>query len=113
MIAALLLTMASPMPSAPPRLCRMVHGKLYVANGTPGFRILDLRTRRVLGTGSGDDLSGNNLPANIRRLWLPVGNLFDADIYGEFQVCAWKKQRPGEMQMVRVMSGRDLTLKRR
>jgi hypothetical protein len=87
-----------------PEQCRTVYGRIYVANGSPAIRIWVVETRRVLGVGTQDDLSLDDLPANLRRLWLRRSpSLFDASIYGDFRVCAREPQRSGRMQMVRVV----------
>lgn len=107
-----LLAAAQPMPQdRPPRLCRTVHGRMYAANGNPAIRIWVVGTRRVLGVGSQDDVSLNDLPANVRRAWTRESpTLTHARVYGDFRVCAWRPQRPGEMQMVRVVSARNLVV---
>ena len=109
MIVALLLMAAS--AAGEPQLCRTVHGRLMATNGNPGIRIWEVGTRHYLGVGIEQDLSLRQLPANVRRKWIGAtrrGSLFDASLYGDFRVCAWKPRRAGEMEMVRVMSGRNL-----
>lgn len=120
MIAALvLLTTAipeSPRDTRPaPRLCLTVHGRLMYTNGTPDMRIWVIGTRRILGVEGLDDTYDRyrHLPRNIQAKWdtKPAGSsYYDYSVYGDFRVCAWKPQRPEEMQMVRVMSGRNLIL---
>lgn len=92
--------------------CRTVHGRLSAANGNPALRIWVIGSKRMLGVDVDQDLSLDQLPANIRRLWAPVGNLFDASIYGDFRVCARHPQRPGVMQRVTVTHARNLVLGR-
>src|ERR1700754_4715838 len=58
---ALALTASDP---GAPRLCRTVHGRISAANGNPSIRIWVVGTKRMLGVGSQDDLSLNDLPAN-------------------------------------------------
>lgn len=111
MIAALLaVTLAA---GNPPTLCRTVHGRMFAANGNPALRIRVAGTKRILGVDADEDLSLASLPANVRRLWTPVGNLFDADLHGDFLVCARRPQRPGVMQMVTVRRASRLHLDRR
>jgi hypothetical protein len=87
-----------------PEQCRTVHGRIFAANGNPSIRIWVVGTKRILGVGTQDELSLDDFPANLRRLWLRKGpSLFDASIYGDFRVCASEPQRPGWMQMVRVV----------
>jgi len=90
--------------------CRTVHGRLSAANGNPALRIWVIGTRRVLGVDVDEDLSLTQLPANVRRLWLPAGDLFGASVYGDFRVCPREPQRPGVMQRVRVTHARNLVL---
>jgi hypothetical protein len=92
--------------------CRTVHGRMFAANGNPALRIWVVGTKRLLGIDGDEDLSLDQLPANVRKLWLPVGNLFDASVYGDFRVCAQKPQRPGVMQIVTVTHASNLVLDR-
>lgn len=94
-------------------LCRTVHGRMFAANGTPALRIWVVGTKRILGVDGDEDLSLSQLPANIRRLWIPVGNLFNADVYGDFVVCDRRRQIPGVMQRVTVRRASHLRLDRR
>jgi len=91
--------------------CRTVHGRLFAANGNPALRIWVIGSRRVLGVDVDQDLSLAQLPANVRRLWLPAGDLFGTSVYGDFQVCSREPQRPGKMQKVRVAHARNLVLR--
>ncbi|WP_144034436.1 hypothetical protein [Sphingomonas sp. IBVSS2] len=109
MIAALL---AMALAGGPPTLCRTVHGRLFASNGNPAARIWVVGTKRILGIDADEDLSLDQLPANVRRLWLPTGNLFNASVYGDFRVCARKPQRPGVMQRVIVTRASRLHLGR-
>ena len=92
--------------------CRIVHGRMFAANGNPALRIWVVGTKRILGIDVDEDLALDRLPANVRKLWKPVGNLFDASVYGDFRVCARKPQRDGVMQMVTVTHARNLVLAR-
>lgn len=109
MIATLL---AMILAGGPPMLCRTVHGRLFASNGNPAVRIWVVGTKRILGIDADEDLSLDQLPANVRGLWLPTGNLFNASVYGDFRVCARKPQRPGVMQMVVVTHASRLYLER-
>lgn len=92
--------------------CRTVHGRLFAANGTPSLRIWIVGTRRILGVtdwrpGSGEDPI---LPANVRAA---LGDRpFDVQVYGDFEVCPFTRERPGWMQFVCVVSGRRLVVRR-
>lgn len=94
-----------------PPSCRLVHGRMMAANGDPALRIWEIGTRHYLGVDVGQDLSLDTLPANIRRKWLAAtnrGSLFDASLYGDFRICALKPRRSGEMELVKVVDGRNL-----
>jgi hypothetical protein len=117
MIAAILLIALTPPPlskPAAPTFCRTVHGRMMTANGNPALRIWEVGTRHYLGVDVDLDLSLDTLPGNIRRTWMnglsPRATLLDASLYGDFRVCAWKVRRAGEMELVRVMSGRNLVV---
>ncbi len=93
-----------------PSLCRTVHGRMTAGNGTPTVRIWVVGTKRKLGV-IGPDAEWPRLPGNVSRLW--TGNrrsVFEGSIYGNFRVCAREQQRPGWMQMVKVVSARNLVL---
>lgn len=84
--------------------CFALHGRMGLTNGTPGVRIWRIGTRRILGV----MVSENEImPANVKR-HLAWGTA----IYGDFEVCPFSPQRPGEMQMVCVESARRLVLER-
>jgi hypothetical protein len=84
---------------------------MMATNGNPGLRIWEVGTRHYLGIDVGQNLSLDTLPANVRRKWTAATlrrSLFDASLYGDFRVCAWKQRRTGDMELVRVMSARNL-----
>lgn len=114
MLAAAALFFTGLPAQDPPRLCRTVHGRLYVANGTPAVRIWVIGTKRVLGVPATDGSDMPHLPRNVQRRWRGTSDsAFYSDVYGDFRVCAWKPQRPGEMQRVRVVSAQNLVIQRR
>jgi hypothetical protein len=65
-------------------------------------------TRRILGAIEQGDMATKPLPANVARLMNGPQNPYAISLYGDFKICAWKPQRAGEMQMVRIVGGRHL-----
>jgi hypothetical protein len=78
--------------------CFTVHGRLSLYNGNPGVRIWRIGTGRVLGVHNcnGDFDSEDVLPANIHAFWRNGDN----DIFGDFVVCPFRRDRPGRMRPV-------------
>ena len=93
--------------------CRIVRGRLSVANGTPALRIWIVGTRRILGVsgwGMGET-ERELLPGNV---WTALGDRpLDRDVFGDFEVCPFTRQRLGWMQMVCVASARNLVSRTR
>jgi hypothetical protein len=79
--------------------CFTVHGRLRAGNGTPTLRIWRVGTKRILGVH--DDI----IPENLAVGW-------DVEAYGDYLVCPFTKQRPGEMQMVCVESAQHVVPQR-
>jgi hypothetical protein len=81
--------------------CFTVHGRLSIANGSPGVRIWRVGTKRMLGVmdGQGHPLFDlTYLPPEIRKL-IPA----DVDrtaIYGDYTVCPFTRERAGWMPSV-------------
>jgi uncharacterized protein involved in response to NO len=117
LIAILALTAFQPTTKAqmhPPKSCQVVHGQMFLTNGTPSVRIAVIGTRRILGV-TQQDQTIDQLPVPstlLQRLMNPKVNE-DLAIYGDFNVCAVTKSVPGVMQMVRVRSASGLVLKTR
>jgi hypothetical protein len=82
--------------------CFKVHGRLSVYNGGPSLRIWRIGTDRMLG------VSTEILPESLAS---PMG--WDVDVYGDFEVCPFTTQKPGEMQMVCVESAEHVVTKKR
>lgn len=95
-------------------VCRQIRSRLTAYNGNPAFRIGVLGSNRLLGVvgrGSQDTEDGGMLPANVRAA---LGDRpFDARVFGRFEVCPLTRQRAGWMQMVCVVSRRNLFVRRR
>jgi len=80
--------------------CFTVHGRLSAYNGAPTFRIWRIGTRRILGVAGGEDPV---MPPSLRA---QAG--FDADLFGDYEVCPFTPERPGRMQMVCIESASRL-----
>jgi hypothetical protein len=85
--------------------CFSLHGKVYYSNGTPPLRIWKVGTKRILGI-----LPAENeiVPKNLARALKG----FDKQVYGNFDVCPFSKEKPGAMQMVCVESAKALRIRR-
>jgi len=81
--------------------CFTVHGRLSAWNGTPTMRIWRIGTKRILG------VENELLPEE-------VANRMDwgVDAYGDFMVCPFTEERPGEMQMVCIESAKNVIYKK-
>lgn len=80
--------------------CRTVHGRLSVWNGTPSLRIWIVGTRRILGVSEWRmaEMERDLLPANV---WAAFGDdPPNRQVFGDFDVCPFTRERPGWMQMV-------------
>jgi hypothetical protein len=67
--------------------CFKFHGRLSMWNGTPTMRIWRVGTKRILGT------RDEPLPENLAKEmdW-------DTEAWGDFEVCPYTKERPGEIR---------------
>jgi hypothetical protein len=84
--------------------CFQVRGRAVLGNGTPGFRIAETGTSRVLGV----------LPAEneIVPTCLAKTVTTRSEVTGEFRVCPFTSAKEGHMQMVCVDSVGELTVRR-
>ncbi len=87
--------------------CFWTHGRASYYNGGPSLRIWRIGTDRMLG------VTTEELPPNAAALMDSGDDVFDNDVYGEFQVCPFEKQKPGHMQPVCVESAKKLVAKKR
>jgi hypothetical protein len=78
--------------------CFTVHGKLRAGNGSPSLRIWRTGTKRILGV-----LDDYPLPDDFDNY-----DLLNGAAWGDFEVCPFTKDKPGEMRMVCVDSARHL-----
>jgi hypothetical protein len=82
-----------------------LHGKFFVANGTPSARILRLGTKRVLGV---PEFYNGYMPEALERRLT-----WDDIVYGDFVLCPFSREEPGKMQQVCTERGARLFLERR
>lgn len=82
--------------------CFSVHGRIRVYNGTPGIRIWIIGTKRLLGVIPSEN---EIMPQEVLK-HLASGT----DIFGDFVVCPFTKQKEGHMQMVCIESASNLVL---
>ena len=90
--------------------CFKVRGRLSVYNGAPALRIWKIGTRRMLGISEQRfaEPGYTNLPDDIRD---KVDS--DTELFGDFVVCPFTRQRAGDMQLVCVESGTNLDARKR
>lgn len=92
--------------------CPVVHGRLFVANGTPSIRIWKIGTRRILGVVSPDDHDSEHPSVFAKEVWALIdGHQFHREVYGDFLVCPVTRSRPGWMQMVTLLRGFNLVVR--
>ena len=83
--------------------CYRVHGRLSSWNGSPTARISISGTKRIIGV-----LDDFPLPEDLQKQFG-----WEVEAWGDFEVCPFTKDRPGEMRMVCVESSSHVTLKDR
>lgn len=90
--------------------CFNVRARLSVYNGAPAVRLWRVGTRRMLGVSEQRfAIPGyRNIPADIESQIGP-----DVDVFGDFLVCPFTPQRPGEMQLVCIEAGKNLAVRKR
>jgi hypothetical protein len=84
--------------------CFEVQGRAVIGNGTPGFRIMQAGTSRILGV----------LPAEheIVPACLAKAVTLTSEVTARFRVCPFTLAKEGRMQMVCVDSVGELTVRR-
>jgi len=80
--------------------CRTIHARLFISNGTPGMRMWPVGTKRILGVVP----SENEIVPEIIKQHVN----FDTRLYGDFEVCPFSREKPGEMQIVCIESAANL-----
>jgi hypothetical protein len=84
--------------------CFEMRGRAVIGNGTPGFRIMQAGTTRILGV-----LPPEN---EIVPACLAKAVTLDSEVAGEFRVCPFTLAKEGQMQMVCVDSVGEFTVRR-
>jgi hypothetical protein len=84
--------------------CYPVRGRLFAANGAPSLRIWPVGTRRLLGVHR--DAEPGSIPDCLRP---HVG--FDRELYADFVVCPFTRERAGHMRFVCVASAANMTVR--
>ena len=64
-------------------------------------------TNRILGVGDVDII----IPDNLSHAVFRKGDVYDRDVFGDFEACRFTPSRDGEMQMVCVESASRLVVK--
>lgn len=88
--------------------CFTVHGRLFASNGTPSIRIWRVGTKRILGVTDGGGPETPGIPDNLSKRF----RAFENQIYGDFAVCPFSKEKPGEMRSVCIESASHLVVKK-
>jgi hypothetical protein len=88
--------------------CYRVHGRLFWANGAPNIRIWIIGTHRILGVRRNE----KGVPDSVVKLLNAPGveNIFQNEVYGDFEVCPLEKRVEGHMQDVCVESPANMKL---
>jgi hypothetical protein len=84
--------------------CYSVHGRVSNWNGNPTRRIWVAGTKRLLGVRDG---------APMPKFLEDTLTSFDVEVYGDFEFCPFKPQRPGVMQVGCVAKVANYQLKAR
>ena len=83
--------------------CFSVQGKLFVSNGTPSVRIVPKGSKRQLGVVNDGDAEDHALPTEVAKLIST-----EVRIHGHFEVCPLTQSKPNKIQMVCLISGKNL-----
>ena len=82
--------------------CYPVHGRMFLANGSPSLRIWPVGTSRLLGVMPSEQ---EIIPSKIREQLA-----FGVRVYADFQVCPFTQQEPGQMQFICVESASNVII---
>lgn len=82
--------------------CFAVHGRIQVYNGAFNVRIWPVGSKRLLGVLPQE---AEIVPDNVRRHLS-----FEKTIYGDFLVCPFTNDKPGEMRMVCIQEAEHLVI---
>lgn len=86
--------------------CFTVRGRLTIYLGSPSARIWRIGTKRILGI-SERYAQVRQMPESLEEKLKP-----GVAIYGDFEVCPFTKDRPGQMQLVCIESASNLVVKK-
>ena len=86
--------------------CFTVRGRLAIYLGSPSARIWRTGTKRILGVSEGY-AQVRRMPKSLEEKLSP-----GVAIYGDFEVCPFTKDRPGQMQLVCIESASNLVVKK-
>jgi len=89
--------------------CFTVRGRLSLYNGAPTIRLWRAGTKRMLGVSASYSLAGySSIPEELeKRLdW-------ESEVWGDFLVCPFTRQRPKEMQMICIEEGKNIVVRKR
>ncbi len=113
-VGALLLASLSPAESEQPckgnpyqvAPCFTARGRLTIYVGSPSARIWRIGTKRILGV--------SERYSHIRRMPKPLEERLNPGvaIYGDFEVCPFAQERPGQMQFVCIESASNVAVKK-
>ena len=93
--------------------CRVVRGRMTIANGNPTFRVWIVGTRRIVGVHGpslGETERLDILPAAVRAALR--ADPFGTQVFGDYEICPLTRERPGWMQMVCLASASRLAVQR-
>jgi hypothetical protein len=89
--------------------CFNVRGRLSLYNGAPTIRLWKLGTKRILGVSASYSQAGySNIPEEIEKLLK-----WDNEVWGDFLVCPFTRQKAKEMQMICIESGKNIVVRER
>jgi hypothetical protein len=119
LISASAITGQGEMGKAKPKPCRAqptlvgkcfrVRSRLSLYNGNPTIRLWRAGTKRMLGVSASYSREGyNSIPEEIEKQlnW-------ENEVWGDFLVCPFTPQRPGEMQMMCIDEGKSIEVRKR
>jgi len=93
--------------------CFVVHGRLSFYNGNPSVRIWPVGTHRLLGVldAAGTDAQSEDM--TYLHLAPPIeyrlrADIWRTDVYGDFTVCPFSRERTGWMQFVCIAKAQHL-----
>lgn len=80
--------------------CFKIHARVFVANGTPSVRMWPVGSTRILGVLP----SEREIMPDVLRKHVD----HDTRLYGDYEVCPFTPEKPGEMRFVCIESASNL-----